>query len=108
MKRSVALYRTLAPHIKVEKYLREGGGSRNPRFRLELKRTTPEQVITQALLYTTKCATCGKRIHPVRERSRGVAYIAVTCPLTVNVACSRNPNASAEYKRIAGIVRGEK
>lgn len=41
MKRSVALYRTLAPHIKVEKYLREGGGSRNPRFRLELKTSTP-------------------------------------------------------------------
>lgn len=102
------VWELLKPFIKVEKYLREGGGAKNPRFRLELKRTTPEQVIDQALLLTTKCVSCAKKIHPVRERSRGVAYIAVTCPLSVNVACSRNPAASLEYKRIAEILRGEK
>jgi hypothetical protein len=102
----IKLWENLAPHIKVEKYVREGGGSRNPRFRLELKRNTPDEIMKQAVRVTAKCASCGKKIYPVRLRTRGIAYIAVTCPLTVNVACSRNPAASLEYKRIAGIVRG--
>ena len=101
-------WRSLAPHIKLERYLREGGGSRNPRFRLELKRTTPEQVLEQAVHYQIKCAACWEKIHPVRKRNGGSPYIAVTCPLAVNVACSRSPLASVEYKRIAEILRGEK
>lgn len=106
--KTTKLWRTLAPHIKLERYLREGGGARNARFRLELKRTTPEQVVEQAVHYQIKCAACGEKIHPVRKRNGGSPYIAVTCPLAVNVACSRSPLASVEYKRIAEILRGEK
>lgn len=103
--RNKQIWEILKSFIKVEKYVREGGGSRNPRFRLELKKSTPEQTIEQALLFTGKCVTCGEEIHPVRARSGGNYYIAVTCPLSVNVACSRSPLASAEYKRIAEIIK---
>lgn len=108
MKHQTKLWRTLAPYIRLERYQREGGGSRNPRFRLELKASTPEQVVEQSLNALTKCASCGEKIHPVRKRSGGKYYIAVSCPLTVNVACSRHPSASSEYKRVAEILRGEK
>lgn len=99
------IWTSLAPYIKVQKYVREGGGSKNPRFRLELKKTIPEQDFEYALHLTTKCVSCGEKIHPVRKRSGGTGYIAVTCPLSVNVACSRNhAAASTEYKRIAKLV----
>jgi len=97
----------IRPYIKRERYLREGGGSRNPRSRIEIRSNIPPDVQTKALDFEMPCVTCGAPNHPFRRRGpakRGVnighLYYAPTCRLRVNVGCSRAKAASAEYRRV--------
>lgn len=101
----------LAPFIQVQIYDRDGGHS-HPRYRIELRNSTPPAMRQMALALEAPCAACGRPIHPFRERSapagRGTeaqtVYVAAACPLDVNVGCSRGSAARDEYIRIREAV----
>ena len=103
----------LVPHIHVQPYARDGGHS-HPRYRLELRNAAPLDIRTLALGLTMPCVACGRAIHPFRERGAAPAgrgsdqaqtvYLAVACPLAVNVGCSRGGAARDEYIRIREAV----
>lgn len=95
----------IRPWIKTERYDREGGGSRNPRYRIEIHSNIPDVIVTQALAFEMPCVHCRRSIHPFRRRvpvTRGLGhlYYAACCPLSVEVACSRSRDAADEYKRV--------
>lgn len=100
-------WKEVAPFIRIQDYRREGGNN-NPRFRINLDRYMPHKSLKKFLTIQVKCAHCGHAIHPIRkkEESGYPPYFAATCPLNVNIACSRSRDASIEYKAIAKTVRG--
>jgi hypothetical protein len=102
----------IKPYIKVEDYVREGGGSNNPRHRIEIHSNIPSAVVREALDFEMPCVACGAAIHPFRRRGptkRGVnvghLYYAPCCPLNVSVSCSRGRAASDEYRRVIAAVQ---
>lgn len=104
------LWPDVRPYIKIEKYTREGG-TKNARIRIELKGSTPTSVKARALRTTMPCVACGKKIHPFRKRSApskrsesGHVYYAATCPLDINLGCSRGKAAREEYNHIGRIL----
>ena len=105
------LFDDLAPWIKVQTYDRDGS-ARNPRVRIELAGDTPLQLLVDALQHHTQCAACGDLISPFRHRktggrhpTAGAVYYAPTCPLKVNVGCSRGAAASDAYLRLRAALR---
>jgi len=91
----------IQPYIKIENYLREGGGSGNPRHRIEVHRHIPPAIRRQALEFEMPCVACGASIHPFRPRDKnGHLYYAPCCPLDRKLACSRGKAASDEYRRV--------
>jgi len=98
----------ISPWIRAESYIREGGGSRNPRHRLEIKHDIPPSIARQALDFEMPCVACGFDIHPIRprrapsKRGNGIGhlYIAPSCPLNVHIGCSRSKATSIEYEKI--------
>jgi len=100
------LFAKLKPFVRIELYSRDGG-HKNPRFRISLRdREMDERLLLKAGLVQVHCVACGAVINPVR-RSAGrtsYVYIAVTCPLALNIACSRNPAARDEYQRVRAAV----
>lgn len=101
------LWSKLAPYVRKESYNRDGS-ARDPRNRFELK-TMPEKLDARALRMEVRCCKCGATIHPIRARKDGKArmevarhrYLSVSCPLNVNISCSRSKAAKEEYARLA-------
>lgn len=95
-------WKEIKPFVRFEIYRREGGGSRNPRFRIGLSNSITHELACEALLVKIGCATCGDSISPFRFRDKGRKniYFAATCPLRVSIGCSRSSKASEEYKKI--------
>src|SRR5262245_30764803 len=93
----------VAPFIQVLPYGRDTSRQKT-RFRLEL---VGDYGLAYVLDLTDVCASCGAVIHPFRARHTRpcTVYVAVTCELAVNVACSRSRAAADEYNRIrAGLL----
>jgi hypothetical protein len=88
-------------YLKIESYLREGGGSRNPRHRIECY-PMPPVILRQALEFEMPCVACGAPNHPFRQRAGGHGHLfyAPTCKLEVNIGCSRGRAASDEYRKV--------
>lgn len=109
-------WRLLKPCIRVEVYDRDGGHSK-PRVRFEIKAAPP--VLRKLVSLNVPCVACGASIRVVRPRAengdaRNPAsrpwlgshfYLAVTCPLSVNIGCSRSGSARDEYNRIKLALR---
>ena len=88
-------FETLKPFIKIE----FAADTRNSRHRIEL--IAPPWARRLALSLTMGCVKCGVPMHPFRNRGGGHIYFAATCPLQVNIACSRAHDASSlEYARV--------
>lgn len=102
-------FAVIEPYIKLEEYLREGGGSEDPRIRIEFY-PMPADVMRKALEFTMPCVACRAPLHPIRERGQGSGnlYYAPSCPLHVNIRCSRTRAPRDEYKRVAAAVRARR
>lgn len=101
-----SFYKEIKPYIKKERYVREGGGTRNARNRIEI-RTLPPDLLKRALDFEMPCVACGAIHHPFRRRGPakrgeniGHLYFAACCPLKIRMGCSRSKAASEEYKRV--------
>lgn len=100
------LWRHLGEYLKIEVYDRDGGHG-HPRIRIEWK-AMPQLLRQAAVQAIMPCVACGKPIHFVREREPakrggsgvGHLYYAPTCPLDVNIGCSRGAAARAEYAAV--------
>ena len=100
------LFPKLVPFLKIEKYARDGGTNK-PRRRLEIRTSDmPMKLQRQMLEMKVACVRCGAAIHPFRPRLRGSSnrtelprcvYLAVACPLDVNIGCSRGKAAKQAY-----------
>lgn len=100
------LWPSLLPFVRVE----QAEGSR---FRLEV-RDAPVELAKLALEMEVQCADCGRTIKPVRPRKapgnkrseftgKGL-YLALACPLSVNVGCSRGHAVRDEYQAVKAAV----
>ncbi len=101
-----AEWKRLRRYVVIEDYKREGG-ERNPRFRIWLATDAPAPVVAAALAVELPCPACGATMHPFRRGNTGRSgriYFAATCPLTVNIGCSRSSKASNEYQRVRAEV----
>ena len=103
-----------APWIRIEPYTREGGGTSNPRNRLELAANAPSGLTHDALKYAAACVACGRRMQVFRPRRAWTPtggwsvrdiYLAVACPLNVSIGCSRGKGARDAYVAIAAIAK---
>ena len=100
-------YRSVGLWLVAEDYSRDGGDE-NPRHRIELDKNTPEEWIGIALRWQGLCVKCGRGgTSYLRKRSGGRKgiYMAVTCPLSVNVGCARSKAASVAYERIVADIK---
>ncbi len=96
---SLPIWNLISQYILIETYGRDGGPDK-PRHRIEFK-PMPEDVARQALDFRGACIKCGRSINPIRRRKKwGTLYYAPSCPLNVNVACSRGPQAAVEYAAV--------
>jgi hypothetical protein len=83
--------------------------SAQPGHRIELHSWTPAPIVRRALDFEMPCVACGRMNHPFRERGPGGhVYYAPTCPLTVNIGCSRGKAARDEYNRVTAAVEPRK
>lgn len=100
------LWPQIREYVRIEIYSRDG--IKHPRMRIEFKSGMPHRLRSRLLAATMPCVACGSRIHFARTRAaktkRGTPhqhlYYAVTCPLDVNIGCSRGKAAAAEYSRV--------
>ena len=92
----------IAPHMRIETYDRDGG-HRDPRVRIWLD--YPFASTIEPLKLLMDCVACGRTIHPFRESVGHRVYFACTCPLDVDIRCSRTKAASREYMRIKYALR---
>lgn len=90
-------------YFRLEVYARDGGHA-HPRVRIEVNPPADRQrEMLQALM---PCVSCGRNIHPIRFRGdslrggSGHLYFAATCPLDVNIRCSRTAAARREYMTV--------
>jgi hypothetical protein len=94
----------LRPWIRIERYARDTG-RRGARVRLEIERPDDGRVLRRLLAIVMACVSCGRDVHPVRERGgRSGLYFAPTCPLDVTFGCARGPKASREYLDVRAAV----
>lgn len=109
------IWSELKPYVHIEEYKREGGGSSNPRIRIEFKEL-PHDLCERALKLRVLCVSCMTPIHPVRSRrppgnkrspdpdkeakKRQNLYFAATCPLDQSIGCSRGNAPRVEYSCI--------
>lgn len=106
------LWKQLRKYIKIEKYAPDGGHAR-PRIRIEWYSDMPPELQHKAVVAHMPCVACGAAIHFIRRRgkakrgSAGHLYYACSCPLNVNIACSRGAAARDEYDavRMEGFVK---
>jgi hypothetical protein len=87
-------------YFRVEVYDRDGGHY-HPRVRLEVD--VPPALHRAAMEVRVPCVACGAAIAPFRTRQStrvSKVYYAPTCPLSVNVGCSRGSAARDEYTRV--------
>jgi hypothetical protein len=103
-------FASLAPHIRIETYARDGGHER-PRKRIELATKAPPNIVSAALKMKMPCVACGRSIHPFRQRvaaskrsHHAHVYFAAACPLETSIACSRGREARDEYLRVVEAV----
>lgn len=101
-------FKEVEPFFLVEAYGREklaSSGGKKPRVRIEMA-AMPPKLLKKALRFTMPCVRCGAAIHPFRYRAKtqrgntGRVYYACTCPLDVNVGCSRGRAATDEYDSV--------
>lgn len=96
-------FRVIKRYIKIETRK-----SAQPGHRIELHGWTPAPIVRQALDFEMPCVACGRAIHPFRQRGEnGHIFYAATCPLTVNIGCSRGGAARDEYRRVVAAVDGQ-
>jgi hypothetical protein len=96
------LWNQLHNYIKIETYSPDGGHAR-PRIRIEWN-PMPPALRRSALAASMSCVACGSAIQFVRARKQppgrgtpGALYYAPTCPLNVNMGCSRGAAVRDEY-----------
>ena len=84
-----------------------GRGDKEPRPRIEIKRTQSQALYDTMLKFQMPCVSCSKPIHPFRPRAsargRNKAsgmYYAPACPNNVSPGCSRGNAAHDEYEAI--------
>lgn len=107
------IWKEIRPYVVIEKYARDGGSEALARHRIEV-RALPWDLRSRALATTMPCVSCGRAIHPFRDRlgapkhgrSHGHVYYAACCPLETNLACSHGAEARDEYVRVADDVHG--
>ena len=92
----------IKPYIKIETRK-----SAQPGHRIGLHHWTPAHIVRQARDFEMPCVACGARTHTFRERENGTIFYAATCPLTVNIGCSRGRAVRDEYRRVVAAVDGE-
>ena len=98
-------WKHIKPWMQVQYYGKETRTNKVPRFRLELSGETPDKIKKMALAVRATCIACGHPIRPFRaranaKRGQSVAqhiYLAATCPLNVNLGCSRSGEARLIY-----------
>jgi hypothetical protein len=94
--------------VQIQYYGKEMRHNKVPRFRIELLSETPTKIRNLAVGVSAACVACGKPIRPFRsreesKRGKSVAqniYLAVACPLNINIGCSRGGAARDTYTRI--------
>ena len=98
----------LGAYVRRELYDRDGGHA-DPRRRFEMELPAGSPLVDLALGLRCACAACGAAIHPFRQRKQPAAtsrrrkpaserlYVAVACPLSVSVGCSRGDAAAEAY-----------
>jgi hypothetical protein len=107
------IFERLRPFFDIQLCVQDGS-QRNPRIRIEFKGLPPD-LEAEALKLSMPCVACGGSIHPIRSRNsapkRGWRdanlYYAATCPLAVNIGCSRGGRARDEYSLIKSIFMPE-
>lgn len=99
------IFEELKPYFVLEPYLREGGGSANPRYRIWV-RGMPQELEIKALKIQIECSKCHEPINPIRNGSVRGLYLAHSCLLEERVACSRSPLTAEEHKRIVEVLLG--
>lgn len=109
-------WRQIRRYVHVEVYDRDGGHA-HPRVRFEVHASNTMLFILTAI--KVPCVACGRPIHPVRARAEnddlrnpasrpppaGHHYLAVTCPLSTKIGCSRSGAARDEYNQIKLALR---
>lgn len=97
----------LLPHLEAQRYDRDGG-HKDPRYRIEAD--APDNPTGEDwLTITMPCVQCQKVVKPFRVRlgqlsSRHLFY-AATCPLNVDIRCSRGAAVRAEYRRVIAAIK---
>lgn len=90
------------PYLRVN-YASDGSEGKT-RFRIELKRV-PSGLRKFATSLVSECVACRRKMQPVRGRvSSSALYFAATCPLHVDISCSRSLAAREEYQTIREAV----
>lgn len=82
----------LFPALRKHMYAQFTGVGRNVRICIARKKLPPH-LRRQLSSAIQPCVSCGTLMHPIRNGR----YYAATCPLQVNIGCSRTGNASHEY-----------
>lgn len=90
------MFLRVVPYMDAPAYLREGGGSYNPRRRIEFIVALPPDFEIEALAYRKDCPSCGLSYNPIRRREGGGLYFACSCELDINISCSRRRAARQE------------
>ena len=100
-------WKNISPWIRIVAYDRDGGHA-HPRKRINIAPIDDVKLAEFLQSLTMPCVTCGREIHPIRfSRDWNMMYVAVTCPLTISIACARARAASEEYTRIIARVTRE-
>jgi len=102
-----AFFADVEEFIHVEPYRREKLASNRKKARVRIEvLPMPLFLEHRALFFTMPCVACGAAIHPFRRRGKagrgatGRMYYAPSCPLDVNIGCSRGAAAKKEYEDI--------
>lgn len=101
------LWPTLKPYFYTENCKDTTGNT--ARVRIEV-RAMPAKLDKQARALTMPCVACGAPVHPIRQREKGgrttpgKMYYSPTCPLDVNVGCSRGSAARDEYDHMRKVI----
>jgi len=100
----------LPPWKRLKEYLHvvecaRDGGIDEPRIRIDFL-GVPDRLSRELVMVQMPCVACERPIHPLRRRigdGWDRLFYAPTCPLTVNLACSRSRAAELEYERFKGV-----
>jgi hypothetical protein len=97
---------------QLKRYIKNYAAQQN---RFEIEPQIPPALLALALKSKVRCVHCNKWIHPVRLRkaspgrnTRNTAkqfFVALTCPLKVNMGCARGKRARDASAALAQALR---